>query len=202
MSDLVTKLWSILTNQAALNSPTIFSYETMASCYFEFCSFYSNLFFIPDSLLVNSTKHMRTLLDMIEQISGLASQNINSQADDSSSQLLSVRLKFLNNLLNDDRLFEISNKNIQNFQFKLINLLVYAYLSSGSNQVDAEKNDAIMENKSSTSIDRELESYLSLLFKRVAIFEELKLKDSSNLEKFLEEFIVKFSLRLKQIQVF
>lgn len=111
LTDFTLKLWTtVLQNQqSSAHAPTVFSYEITASCYFELCSLYSSLFYNPESLLIICTKKMKTLLEMIEQIS-FPNHALSSNHQIESTHSLVVRLKFINNILTDQHLFEICNR--------------------------------------------------------------------------------------------
>lgn len=188
------------------NSASIFSYEIMANLFYELCSLYSSLFYNPGSLLVNSTKQMKTLIEMIEQISF---SHINSAVLISSSSyfeentpLTIVRLKILNNLLTDENLFEICKKNMTNFQAKLVNFLIFAYLHNAN----LNRNDLSIENRETADkanlANAELNNFLRLATNKILIFNELRLEFDSNTELFVIEFINRYALKIKQTEVY
>jgi hypothetical protein len=131
---------------------------------------------------------------MIEQL-GLNS----SSSSDESSPLNVVRLRFVNNLMKDAQLVQICHKQLPNFQAKLINFLIYSYVSNSTGSLDANT----MSNSSSNSIgETELNELANHVIEKVKLFNDLKIKPNSNLEQVLSDFIYKFSLRLKEISVF
>ncbi len=173
------------------HTPTLLSSELIASCYFEICSLYSCLFFSPDTLLLISTKRIKALLEMIDQVSFL---------DDGTHSTL-VRLKFINSILNDHHLFEICNRNMTNFQLKLVSFLIYAYLNTSSGSVGENNSVGGSASANVSLVDLELNSYMASCVKKIVIFNEMNLRHDSTLENFLIEFIAKYSQRLKETQV-
>ena len=171
--------------------PAVFSYETISNFYYEICSLYSCLLFNPDSLLINSTKKMKNLIDMIDQLCFTT-----SNPEDSSHSIL-IRLKFLNRLLSDKRLFDICNKNLTNFQVKLVSFLVLAYLNNTNPNQQSEFN---AQKTTSSSAELELNAYLKNSIDKVAIFAELNLNTNSSVENFLVDFINRYANRLKEMQ--
>jgi len=192
MSSLIESLWSVVNSQQ-LNITNIFSYEIVASFHFQMCSLYSTLFY--NSILSNApnSKQSKTLIEMVEQL-GLNSPS----SGDESSSLNVVRLRFLNNLMKDAQLFQICHKQLTNFQAKLINFLIYSYVSNSTASLDSNP----MSNCSSNSIgETELNEFANHVIDKVKLFNDLKIKQNSNLEQVLSDFIYKFSLRLKEIPV-
>ena len=203
----------MLLHQNLLNISTVFSYEAMASIYFEICSLYSQLIYNPQDYLVqNSSREMKTLLDMIDNFC-LISHSVNqvsttastaSIIEESSSSII-IRIKFLINLLEDKSLFEICNKNMPNFQPKLINFFIYAYLNTSNNNnntsLTSNANTKGMSESNSNLIEKELVRLAELLLNNVAIIKELNVSFSTNVEQIVIGFIVKYSKMLKNIQV-
>ena len=192
MSSLIENLWSVVNSQQ-LNITNIFSYEIVASFHFQMSSLYSTLFY--SSILSNAPNSIqsKTLVEMVEQL-GLNS----SSSGDESSPLNVVRLRFLNNLMKDSQLFQICHKQLTNFQAKLINFLIYSYVSNSTASLDTNP----MSNSSSNSIgETELNEFANHVIDKVKLFNDLKIKPNSNLEQVLSDFIYKFSLRLKEISV-
>jgi hypothetical protein len=194
MSNFVQKLWSVLNHQNSFtNLTSVFSYEIIANFYFEICSLYSHLFYNPQSLVVNSAKQIKTLLDMIENF--CFASHTNNSADESQS--IVVKLKFLNNLLDDQNLYDVCNKNMANFELKFVSFIVYVYLNSASSSRETVEQNS----KNGCQVDKELQSFVRLSSDRLKIFAELKISFNSNLEEFLTSFIAKFAFRLKNLQV-
>lgn len=204
LTDLTLKLWNtLLVHQ---NSATIFSYEIISNIFFELCSLYSNLFYNPESLLINSTKPMKLLLEMIDQMcfyhlnsAVLISSSVNF---DDNTPLTIVRLKILNNLLNDDYLFEICKRNMANFQAKLINFMIFAYLYNANINKNDLNSDMMRDSADKTNIaNTELKPFLKMISEKLQIFTDLKIKFDYNIEQFVIDFITKYSFKLKQIEV-
>jgi hypothetical protein len=213
MSEFILKLWStLLIHQNLLNASAVFSYETMSSVYFEICSLYSNLFYNPqDQLVQNNSKEMKTLLDMVDNFSLIShtmnqtstTSNTTAVIEESSCSII-IRLKFVIFLMEDRAFFEICNKNMSNFQCKLVNFLIYVYLNSnssaGSNNVPVFSLKNSNENNSSI-FDKELNRLVELFVSNLSIFKELNMTFNSNLEQIVIGFIEKYSKLLKNTQV-
>jgi hypothetical protein len=206
LTELTLKLWNVMISHQ--NTATIFSYEILSNFFYELCSFYSKLFYNPESLLINSTKQMKTLIDMIEQVcfthmnSAVLTSNSNSFED--NTPLTIVRLKILNNILTDNSLFEVCKKNMQNFQAKLVNFLIFAYLyNTNVNKNDSnETNGTSREATDKTNLaDSETKIFVRLANEKILVFKELGLRSDDNIEQFVINFIAKYSIRIKNIQV-
>ena len=203
MLDFLQKLWSILNKQqsAGLNFTSIFSYEVVSNFYFEICCLYSILFYNPSLLVKNSSTQTKILIDMIEHFTfTYTSVNV----VDDSSQLIVVRLKFLNNVLHNDNLFDICFKNISNFDQKVVCFIIFAYLNIGTpNSSSKEVSDINGLNKCITSnhVERELQSLVKISIEKVKVFSELNVVFNSNIEELLVNFLKKFSLNYKNIDV-
>jgi hypothetical protein len=187
------------------NTATIFSYEILSNFFYELCSFYSKLFYNPESLLINSTKQMKTLIDMIEQVcfthmnSAVLTSNSNSFED--NTPLTIVRLKILNNILTDNSLFEVCKKNMQNFQAKLVNFLIFAYLYN-ANVNKNDSSEASGGSRETNLADSETKIFVRLANDKILVFKELGLRSDDNIEQFVINFIAKYSIRIKKIQVY
>lgn len=185
------------------NTATIFSYEIMANIFYEICSLYSNLFYNPSSLLVNSTKSMKNLLEMIENISFNHLNNsilMNNSNNEDKTPLTIVRLKILNNILQDEYLFEICKRNMPSFQAKLINFMIFAYLYNAN----INKSDLSLESEAADKTDlanTELKIFLKLITIKIQIFDDLKIKFDSNIEQFIIDFISKYAQKIKLTEV-
>jgi hypothetical protein len=196
MSNFVQKLWTVLNHQNSFtNLTSVFSYEIIANFYFEMCSLYSHLFYNPQSLVVNSAKQMKILLDMIETFCFTSHAN-NSTTSTDESQSIVVKLKFLNNLLDDQNLYDVCNKNMTNFELKFVSFIVYVYLNNSSRETMEQNNS-----KNVSQVDKELQNFVRLSSDKLKIFSELKISFNSNLEEFLTSFVAKFAFRLKNLQV-
>lgn len=209
MMDIIQKIWPLSLHTTS-NTSNVFSYETTANFYFEMCSLYSYLFYNPKSLVNNQTKEMKNLLDMIENIS-FTSPNTN---DDSTSQLIIVRLKFLNNILRDNNLYEICEKNLLNFEYKLMNFFIHTYLNNANISLVQSSNSDISVNTTANSnasgsgqstVEKEFFQFVELLTQKLNLFTELNMnkfdsQSSNNLEEFLNEFVIKYSQKVKQTQ--
>ncbi|CAF0881111.1 unnamed protein product [Brachionus calyciflorus] len=198
MVEYLSKLWSvILDQQSNLNKSTIFSYEIISEICFEICSLYSNLIFNPQSLVHNTTKEMKNLTDMIDQFA----LSIHQTNIEDHCQSILVRIKFLNLILNDLNLSEICDKNLPNFQAKLINLLIFSFINSTSTPSGSK--DIFEQKDSNTSqTERELCQFVNLTQNKINIFNELNLKFSTNIEQYLIDFLSKYALKLKNTQSF
>jgi len=113
----VVKIWHVLLSvqQNSTHTPTVFSYELISNCYFEMCSLYSCLFFNPETLLVNSTNKMKTLMSMIEQVCFAS-----SSSNDDTVHSTTIRLKFINHIIKEQRLFEICDRFVAADSTKII----------------------------------------------------------------------------------
>lgn len=210
MTELILKIWTISLNQQnAINKASMFSYEITSNIHYEICSLYSNLIYNPQSLLQNTTKEMKNLVSMIEQFALICHSfsTTTSQTNlDDHSQLTVVRLKFLNFVSNDSSLFEICEKNIQNFHLKLINIIIFAYVNSTSvvsqNNNHKDYFEPNSNSASSTNLtEKELCQFVNSCMQKVPIFGELGISFGSSVEQLLIEFIQKYSYKLKQTQV-
>jgi len=202
MLDFLQKLWSILNKQqtSGLNFANIFSYEIISNFYFEICSLYSILFYNPSLLVKNNSTQTKILLDMIENFSfTYTALNV---ADD-SSQLIVVRLNFLNNVLNNENLFDICIKNMPNFEQKVVCFIIFAFLNTGGANSNKEPGDSNGQGKTTSSnhTERELQTLVKISVEKIKAFSELNIAFNTNLEEFLVTFVKKFSLKYKNIQV-
>ena len=207
MSDFMQKLWSILVKQSnqqngsggsPFNLTSIFSYEIISNFYFEICCLYSNLFYNPQSLVKNCASQTKTLLDMIEQFTFTYAAHVNT---DDSSQLIVVRLRFVNNILQNESLFDICTRNMSNFEHKIVCFIIFAYLNSGQN-ASRESNDTNSSAKNGANhVDRELQLLVRLSVEKLNVFTQLNVAFNSNLEEFLTSFIKKVSAKIKNTQV-
>ncbi len=184
------------------NTASIFSYEIIANFFYELCSLYSSLFYNPSSLIVNSTKQMKTLIEMVEQISfsHMNSVLISSPSyfeDNTPSSI--IRLKILNNILVDENLFEICKKNMANFQAKLINFLVFVYLHIERKEINEENRET---SEKANLANTELKIFFRLSSEKLLIFNDLNLKFDSNIELFVNDFISRYADRIKHTEVF
>ncbi len=185
-------MWSVVNSQH-LNITNIFSYEIVASFHFQMCSLYSTLFYSSILSNASNSKQSKTLVEMIEQF-GLNG----SSSGDENPPLNVVRLRFVNNLMRDAQLVQICHKQLTNFHAKLINFLIYSYVSNSTASLDTNP----MSNSSSNSIgETELNEFANHVVDKVKPFNDLKIKTNSNLEQIISDFIYKFSLRLKEIPV-
>ncbi len=191
LSDFTVNLWNTLmkANHNSPYTPTLYSSELITKCYFEVSALYSSLFFNHETLLLISTKKIKTLLEMVEQV---------SFAEDGAHSNL-VRLKFTNSVLNDQHLFEICNRNMSNFQLKLVNFIIYGYLNNSSSS--NSDNSSATASSTTSLFESELSNFLTCCVKKIVIFKEMKLENNSTVENFLVDFISRYSQRLNEIQV-
>lgn len=196
MSKLIIQLWEkLVEHQRSINISTVFSYEIMANIHLEICSLYSNLFSSSDQALMVSdvlSDEMRRLCDMIETF--LHSNN----SHDDYTQLTTVRIRFVNGILSDPNLFALSQKSIKQFEAKLVNLIISAYLNS--NLVSSNKSTSSSEQStSSTLVEKELNLLVSQCAARLEVFSEIDFIDN-DLEKFINAFVKSIDSRLKRLQ--
>lgn len=202
MLDFLERLWSILNKQqsSGLNLTSIFSYEIISNFYFEICCLYSNLFYNPTLLAKNCSSQTKILLDMVEKFT-FTYTAVNVMDD--SSQLIVVRLKFLNNILQNENLFDICVKNMINFEHKIICFIIFAYLNSTNSSTvysnNKEPNEA--RNSANNHVERELQSLVKFSIEKIKVFTDLALAFNSNLEEFLTSFVKRISTKIKNIQV-
>lgn len=145
---------------------------------------------------------MKTLLSMIEQVCFPVSP---SQQNNDINHSTVIRLKFINNVLSDQKLFEICKKNMSNFEFKVVSFLIYAYLNNASVNDDNDSVSSISNKKSNNAtnlIDIELNNFLANSSEKILIFNELNLRNDATLENFIIDFIQKYAVRLKQTESF
>jgi len=148
---------------------------------------------------------MKTLIDMIEQVcfthmnSAVLTSNSNSFED--NTPLTIVRLKILNNILTDNSLFEVCKKNMQNFQAKLVNFLIFAYLYN-ANVNKNDSSEASGGSRETNLADSETKIFVRLANDKILVFKELGLRSDDNIEQFVINFIAKYSIRIKNIQVY
>ena len=184
------------------NTASIFSYETIANFFYELCSLYSSLFYNSSSLLVNSTKQMKILIEMVEQISfshmNSAVLNSSSSHFEENTPSTIVRIKILNNILVDESLFEICEKNMVNFQAKVINFLVFAYLHIEKNDLNVGKRET---SDKVNLANKELNDFLRLSTEKILIFNELNIEFDKNIELFVIDFIGRYALKIKDTKV-
>lgn len=204
MSNFTLRIWNILlaAQQSSTHTPTVFSYELISNCYFEICSLYSCLFFNPETLLVNSSNKMKTLLGMIEQVC-FATSSSSALNDETGGHATTIRLKFINHIMKEQRLFEMCDKSMNSFQQKLVSFLIYAYLNNSSIGESSTTSGGVQTTTSYINlVDAELNVFLTSSVDKISIFNELQLRNRDlNIENFLTEFIKKYAARLKQITV-
>lgn len=185
MAEFIQKLWP-LCMQITSSQGSVFSYESTANFYFEMCSFYSFLFYNPKSLVNNTAKEMKLLLDMIENI---AFPSATSSSDEAYSQLVVVRLKFLNNLLRDENLLEICQKNLANtFEVKLLNFFISTYLNNVNIHLLASgppgsNNDPTTNSTTSTNqsvVEKEFFLFLNQLTLKLNVLQDLNMTNQFN----------------------
>jgi hypothetical protein len=206
ISDYLLKLWSnLLSNQNILNTSSVFSYEIMSNVYFEICSLYSILFYNPQEYFIqNSSKEMKTLLEMIDNFcltSQLPSSLNSTNVSEESSNSIVIRMKFLVHLLEEESFFDICNKNMQNFEPKLINFFIYAYLNNYNNNGGSNATNSKIESNNGTAIEKELNTLSELLTKRVKLFRDMNICSGLNVELTINNFIEKYGKLLKQTSV-
>ena len=95
---------------------------------------------------------------------------------------------------------------MKNFQMKLVSFLIYAYLNNASvTENSSTSGSGLQSNQtvssSSNLIDVELTNFFKSSTKQISIFYQLGLSFHSNVENFLVEFIEKYAVKLKQIEV-
>lgn len=205
MSELLNKQWSILIDQhSTLNKSSIFSYEVMANFGYHVCSLFSKLMYNPALLVENSTKEMKNLIDMIENYAltthVVINSNHQSNIEDHCHSVL-VRLKFLELLMKDQELGNICEKNLNNFQFKTVNLIIFAFINSTSTPAGS-KDFFDLKDSNTSQCEIVLSSLINLCVNKIDIFKELNLKFNSDIENFLIDFISRYGQKLKNIQVF
>lgn len=105
--------------------------------------------------------------------------------------------------MKEQRLFEMCDRNMNNFQQKLVSFLIYAYLNNSSIGESSTTSGGVQTTTSNVNlIDAELNVFLASSADRINIFNELQLRSRDlNIENFLTEFIKKYAARLKQITV-
>lgn len=105
--------------------------------------------------------------------------------------------------MKEERLFEMCDRNMSNFQQKLVSFLVYAYLNSSSIAESSTTSGGVQTTTSNLNlIDAELNIFLASSVEKIGIFNELQMTNHDfNIENFLTEFIKKYAMRLKQITV-
>lgn len=203
MLEFLQKLWSILNKQQSpcMYFASIFSYEIVSNFYFEICCLYSILFYNPSLLVKNSSTQTKVLIDMIEQFTfSYTSVNV----VDDSSQLIIIRLKFINNVLQNESLFDLCIKNMANFDQKVVCFIVFAYLNTGcttSNSKETNDSNGFNTNTTNSHVERELQTLVKISIEKVKVFSALNVLFNANIEEFLGNFLKKFSLNYKNIQV-
>lgn len=206
ISEFILKLWSTLINQQnSINISTVFSYEIIANVHYEICSLYSQLYYNPADQLVyleqNTSKEMKQLADMVESFLNSSQSSFSHNSED-YTQLTTVRIKFVNSILSESVLFDISLKNIKHFDSKLINLIMFAYLNSNLSSNKSDQQAHSSSTSTSTLVEKELIQFVNQCVNKLEIFSELGIKFDSNLESFLNSFIGRFATKLKQTEDF
>lgn len=85
---------------------------------------------------------------------------------------------------------------------KLVAFLIFAYINNSS--VADNSTSAPQPNKSNSNgnlMDIELNIFIQSSITKITVFNELNLKNSSNLENLINEFIKGYAIRLKQSEV-
>lgn len=205
MSDFLKKQWSILIDQhSTLNKTSVFSYEVMSNFGFQLCSLFSKLIYNPASLVQNSAKEMKDLIDMIDNyaLSTHVVTNSNHQTNiEDHCQSVLVRLKFLELVIKDQELDKICDKNLNNFQLKIVNLIIFAFINSSSTPSGSNDFFDLKDSKTPQS-EIVLGSLINECVNKIDIFKDLNLKFNSDIENFLVDFISRYAQKLKNIQVF
>jgi hypothetical protein len=179
---------------------TVFSYEIIANLYFEMCSLYSHLFTCnQDSFLNSSDEQMKTLITMINGLA-FCENNATKLNNSSDDQLPIVRLKFLNNIIENDRLYMILNKNIKNFDQKLVNFIIFAFIMINTSNTSVKQTETLDKTKE-TNIENEMTKFLTNCLQKIQLFQNLGIKFNYNCERVLIDFINKYSFKIKNIEV-
>ncbi|RNA43492.1 MMS22-like [Brachionus plicatilis] len=203
MSEFLKKLWSILIDQqSTLNKSSVFSYESMSFFGYQICSLYSHLIFNPASLVQNTTKEMKSLVDMIDYfaLTTHIATNSNHQTNiEDHCQSVMVRLKFIELVLNDQELEQICQKNLHNFELKIFNLIIFAFINSTCTQ-NGPKDFFDLKESNTPQSDRILSSLINTCQNKMKIFKDSNLTLNSDVEHFLIDFISKFAQNLRIIQ--
>lgn len=198
MSEFILKLWTTLINhQNSINISTVFSYDLIANIHYELCSLYSYLFYKPDEYIVEqqTSKEIKQLTEMIEHF--LTPNHVSlSHGTDDFTHLTTIRIKFVANVLGESSLFDLSQKNVKFFDSKLINLIVFAYLSSSRSETSANSS-----NSTANLVEKELINFVNICAHKLDIFVQLDVKLTTDIEQLINDFIKKFSFNIKQLQV-
>lgn len=209
-------LWErLLEHQKAINISAVFSYETIANLHIEICSLYAHLFATQpcDQLadLVISDESRR-LAHMIDTFLHSSSHSFSHNSED-YTQLTTVRIKFASGVLSDRALFESSRLTIEQFDAKLINLIIFAYLNSNlaaaGSGASATRTEMFIQTSSSsgggaTLVEKELVHFVTQCVAKLGIFTQLgvEFEQNSDMERFLNSFIKRFEERLRALTNF
>jgi hypothetical protein len=206
LSNFLQKLWTMLSKQQGgtgplLNLTSIFTYEILSNFYFETCCLFSHLVYNPHLLVINCASQTKILLDIIESFvftyTPITNSTLNA-VDSDACQLIVVRLRFLNSILQNDELHSICHRNMVNFESKIVCFIIFAYLTSDSKEII---NEISTKNATNSHVDRELQSLVKSSIDKVEVFANLEIVFNSNLEEFLTNFVKKISVKIKNIQV-
>lgn len=176
----------------------------MSNFGYQVCSLFSKLIYNPASLVKNTTKEMKGLIEMIESfaftthIVTSSNQQASTIEDHGFSSL--VRLKFIELIINDPEIEQICQKNLSNFQHKLVNLIIFGFINSTSSQ-SGPKDFFDLKDSNTPPSERLLANLINSCLNKLEIFKDLNLKLNSDVENFLIDFISKYAQKLKSIQV-
>lgn len=207
LSRFSLKLWNILGNhQNTFNQKTsIFSYETVANFHYEICSLYLNLVHNQKSIVVSANEQIKTLLNMVDQFCFVAYSSTTHDPEDNHNQSTLVRLKFLDNVLNDQVLLDVCKKHLPSFQNKIINTVLMSYLNiskiNPTNDGSDMSHNYSSANKNLNLIEKELVSILKQSVNELPIFLDLNINFSSSVEQFFDDFISRYGLKLEKAEV-
>ena len=89
-----------------------------------------------------------------------------------------------------------------NFETRLVGFLIYAYINNSSvadnSSINAQSNKL---NSNGSIVDFELNIIMENSITKITAFNELCLKNSSNLENLINDFIKGYAIRLKKTEV-
>lgn len=202
-------MWEkLLEHQKSINISTVFSYEVIASVHLELCALYAQLFEMPtdDQLLLSDGA--RRLAEMVETFVHSTHASFTHNSED-YTQLTTVRIKFVSGLLADVSLFELSRRAISQFDAKLVNLIIFAYLNSNVTPVSASSSSgssssstvsSAQSTNAGTLVEKELIHFVTQCVSKLELFDQMNIVfDRSNVELFLNTFIQRYEAKLRSV---